>query len=1167
MQKSIYDFMCNKSEKNGLMLIDCPTGYGKTYIATENIYNYIYNNNGSKKIFFLTTLIKNFPIDELRKIYEKNGKLDEFDKDVFIVKSNYDYVCENLSEVNIPDRFKTEIYNELKENINTIKQLKLTKQSNLKKFIQKLEKDVIKIYEPNFRKEIENIIKKELPKNKNERKQQIKNNKEYSWIGKIYPTVFMDEYKIYMITIKKFLVRNTTFIEPSYEFIKSNVINDSIIFIDEFDATKDTVQEHIISNAINSKNDYIKLFEEIYNSLKTHKFSKEMVKSYENYYKNNNTLSLNELKQEAKNIHEKYYLQYSYKTVNECIDKKQTFLFNENSYHTIVKDNFSYIRTVPDKKERRVKIYFETKEEYYKNKSDNDIYLFGLISEINVFLNKFKVIVHNWAEKYAISVNKNRKDTDDTVTKENALTSIYKEFSLSENEIALMLDDFSTTNKTSKDKTVPDMSFYENGFKYFEFVDRDSHLGKTEFSNIQFFNTPEKIILSVAQKAKVIGISATSTLDTVIGNYDISYLSKNLKNNFKTISNEVKEETKKDLEERWVKYRNGEVNVNVDVLDFNKGNIDIENRLEEIFKNKTLIDKYRIKLNMISNQKYILQRYCNNILLIKKFLENENIQSLLCLNMILPDNNKPSFDLNLFNEVFEDLCKEIGVDNCKLKVLKSMDFNSEKDNLLKSLGEGEKIFIFSSYKTIGAGQNLQYKIPKNSNTIQIYNSGIKDDKRMYMKDIDAIYLGDITNIVSNIYDLDKFNLYEMMNLFFHSEYLYQNNEISYSSLTRLIKQGFKSYSNNREIDISADKSLRNSKSVRKNITRDVMQAVGRICRTFNKNPNIYIFMCENVIKNIDTSNMENIILSPEIESIIECKNILKTQNYSENEKEYNKYLINESEKISLKSRNYILNILSTNWDNLSIKRWHMLRECVLKYPTASGNENNDFNDIIDELYIKNKNRNSRYLYAQRNDFSEIVIDYDRDKTVFLQDKNTNGKNIYFVSEEEARLQNILKYPKMKEHFEKNGWATTFGNKEKIFSPVLFNNIYKGVLGEVAGKFILEQELGIKLKEISDTNKFEVFDYELSNGIYIDFKHWKNTYNIDRYKAINNINEKLKSINGKKVLIINIISDNAFGISDVNNGQIVEIARLIDSNGNIDYKSINYIREVLKYDIK
>ena len=76
----------------------------------------------------------------------------------------------------------------------------------------------------------------------------------------------------------------------------------------------------------------------------------------------------------------------------------------------------------------------------------------------------------------------------------------------------------------------------------------------------------------------------------------------------------------------------------------------------------------------------------------------------------------------------------------------------------------------------------------------------------------------------------------------------------------------------------------------------------------------------------------------------------------------------------------------------------MLRECVLKYPTASGNENNDFNDIIDELYIKNKNRNSRYLYAQRNDFSEIVIDYDRDKTVFLQDKNTNCKNIYFVSE-------------------------------------------------------------------------------------------------------------------------------------------------------------------------
>ncbi len=1160
MQKSIYEFMNEKSEKNGLMLIDCPTGYGKTYIALENIYNYIYKGNGSKKIFFLTTLIKNLPVDELKRVYEKNGKLNMFDKDVLIIKSNYDYVYENLLTSDIPDRFKTKTYDRLDSTLRTIKELKSAEKSELKNFITELEESVKNEYEIKFRKEIESIIKKELPKNKHEKKQQIKENDEYRWIGRLYPTVFMDDYKVYMMTINKFIVRNTTLIEPSYEFIGNNIINDSIIFIDEFDATKETIQDYIISNAIKSKNDYLNLFEQIYNSLKTHKFPNDMIKSYRNYCKNNDTLSLNYIKKEAKHIHEKYCLKYSYKTSNKSIDKKQTFLFNENTYRTMVKDDFYCIRTVPDKKEQQVKIYFETREEYDKNKSDNDIYLFGLISEINSFLNKFKIIVYNWASQYALYVNENRNNTDDTFTNENAIKTIYREFLLSDSQIALMSSDFS--NKNIKDKMVIDMSFYENGFKYFEFIDRDSHLGKTEFSNIQISNTPEKIILSVAQKAKVVGISATATLDTVLGNYDISYLSKKLGKSFKIISKEVKENTRNEIEERWTKYRNKEVKINVHILDLNKGNVSIEKRLEEIFSNKDFIDKYKIKLNRLSTENYILRRYCNNMVLMKKFLENQDIQSLLCLNTILPANNKPSFDLEFLNECFKDLCEEIGVVDCKIKVLRSDNFNSEKDDLLKSLGDGEKIFIFSSYKTIGAGQNLQYQIPKDINVIQIYNSGIEGDKRLHMKDIDAIYLGDITNTISNLYDLGKFEMYEMLNLFFHSEYLYQNNEISYNSLTRLIKQGFKSYSNSREIDKGADNILRQSKSVRKNITRYVIQAVGRVCRTFNKKSNIYIFTSENVIKNMDISNMENSILSPEIEEIFNCKNKLNYPDFNDNDK----YLINKSENISLKSRNYILRMLSTRWNDISVNHWNELRECVLKYPTSDAN-NIDYSFIIDEFYIENKNDNSRYLYAQRNDFSEVVIDYDNDIVVFSENTRTKDKHIYCVSEEESRLQNILKYPKMKEYFEENGWATTFGNKEKIFSPVLFQNIYKGALGEVAGKFILKQELGINLKEISDFNKFEVFDYELCNGIYIDFKHWKYTNNIDRNTAINNIKKKLKSINGKKVLIINIVSDEAFNIGNVNNNGIVEIPRLIDSNGKIDYSSIKYIGEVLRYDIK
>ena len=67
---------------------------------------------------------------------------------------------------------------------------------------------------------------------------------------------------------------------------------------------------------------------------------------------------------------------------------------------------------------------------------------------------------------------------------------------------------------------------------------------------------------------------------------------------------------------------------------------------------------------------------------------------------------------------------------------------------------------------------------------------------------------------------------------------------------------------------------------------------------------------------------------------------------------------------------------------------------------------------------------------------------------------------------------------MKEYFIENGWVTSFGNDEKIISPILFQNIYKGALGEVAGKFILNRELGIELSPITEPEFFEFFDYKL-----------------------------------------------------------------------------------------
>ena len=66
---------------NGLILIDMPTGSGKTYSAIEYIFDACSNeNNKSRKYIFVTTLKKNLPYEDLKVRFEKAGKPELYDE-------------------------------------------------------------------------------------------------------------------------------------------------------------------------------------------------------------------------------------------------------------------------------------------------------------------------------------------------------------------------------------------------------------------------------------------------------------------------------------------------------------------------------------------------------------------------------------------------------------------------------------------------------------------------------------------------------------------------------------------------------------------------------------------------------------------------------------------------------------------------------------------------------------------------------------------------------------------------------------------------------------------------------------------------------------------------------------------------------------------------------
>lgn len=77
-----------------------------------------------------------------------------------------------------------------------------------------------------------------------------------------------------------------------------------------------------------------------------------------------------------------------------------------------------------------------------------------------------------------------------------------------------------------------DRSVYDRGFRYYDFIDDPNHSMRSEIQLFDFQYSPERILLHLSEKAQIIGISATATLDTVIGNYDLEYLQRMLQDKF-----------------------------------------------------------------------------------------------------------------------------------------------------------------------------------------------------------------------------------------------------------------------------------------------------------------------------------------------------------------------------------------------------------------------------------------------------------------------------------------------------------------------------------------------------------------------------------------------------------------------------------------------------------
>lgn len=1142
LESIIEHYAFEKMQDYGLLLIPLPTGAGKSYTVFSFIHNVLVNQKTDKKIIFVTSLKKNLQIDDLKKHFKTDEELQLFNEKVLLLKSNQDFVIDKLlgMEKEIPENIKeTREYRHL---YNAIKYCsEMENNINFRKNFQILEtvknkKDEIKdTLEPNFRRKIKSIINENVPFKSGVKTRLTFVKSRMPWLLELYPQILSNEKQIYLMSMDKFLLRNDPIVDKSY-FIYKRLAKDAIVFIDEFDATKETVLGRLIDNATDSRIDYVITYKTIHDRLEQGNFPSTLStpsnSTLERYTQGKLKKKLEdvipELKDRSDKLFNQFNMQFFFKNI-ETENEEAAFIFQDIHSVTISnKENRSKIVFKDNNKSNLNEIFYanEEKDSELIKKSNSFIYM---ISTVKGFLQKFSGSVHT----LAINLRELQIEAGiEDFTLEESVRSVLDNFFPGETftkikqyfvkQILLYRNNLEENKKKEFDG-----SFIENGFSYYAIEDNNNHTLRSAIMMTSLESTPEKILLDVCKNAKVFGISATANYNTLIGNYAIEdYIIPKLKKHFYELNEDEYSILKNHFQESIKHYDKVDIHPIAIANDITYS----EESWKDIFKNDDDCEYFYNKLgqlipNSFDSTNYLKYRYLRIAKVFKEFLSNKNINSFLCLLTKFPDDK---FELNkkFLQEIFDKISHGSTTFEKSIITLRSgNDYEIKKEEVLNKLSHGEKILVLSTYATIGAGQNLQYKVLGDGEGTILIN----DFEPAQEKDFDAIYLDKPTNLVKQLRESNTET--DFTEYLAQLEYLKTSGELSRRQVLKYIEEGFKYHyykTENTKINTTEIESSTNL------ATKVLVQAVGRICRTNRKNPNIYIYYDDSIsdVLNITTCNQN--LLNPEFKKLIEHIGTSKVLDTTE------KRLADEAVEKSDEAHSRIIKYVQdgrNGWKDYAMDQWQRIRYWVLQHPTLSKEEYNNCDDLYQPFYIELPRKGNKVWFSRTGDYKSI------DAISFSPKQNCEC-----VSSESARLEKFLYLPGIKKYFESQQFAENFIENDYILCPPVFTNIYKGALGEYVGKEILKS-YGIQLEEITNHEFFELFDFKVPNkDIYIDFKHWNqhSAFLPRDQKLQEHIHEKLNKVSGKKAIIINIFAEENQTRRLLTKERIIEIPFLFDN---------------------
>ena len=247
MQNVLGNFIKAPNENGNILLVNMPPGTGKTFASSSAIARHV-RSGDPRRVIFITPYKKNLPLDyydeegnrrdgELRKAFAREGIPELYDEYVINLQPVAEHVlragAEMLRNGNsellrsfLDDR---RFYNEIEAHFR----LALEQGGSKRQFDMMVEN--FRLLENQLRRRIHRRLDS-VGKKASERHQYIVD--EFPWLRDLYPEVDVYEKKVILLSSSKFIYPFDPIIAPSGSFYESDLLRDSVIFMDEFDSIK-----------------------------------------------------------------------------------------------------------------------------------------------------------------------------------------------------------------------------------------------------------------------------------------------------------------------------------------------------------------------------------------------------------------------------------------------------------------------------------------------------------------------------------------------------------------------------------------------------------------------------------------------------------------------------------------------------------------------------------------------------------------------------------------------------------------------------------------------------------------------------------------------------------------------------------------------------------------